>query len=167
MRLPGSLKSEGPFAHARTVTVSIHGRMSKSPTEHKQGAARPNPSRSHLHLPKMSHKTHFSLAVLDLFAVKTSTAVHQAVKMSHQLILVHKNTLTQELVDFSQSGGRKQRAKKVPGKSSGVRSCDPQLATLASLGACPSCSPATASALRFFSPFILRVRSLDRSCFCM
>lgn len=43
----------------------------------------------------------------------------------------------------------------------------PQFATLASLGACSSSSLTTASAFRFLSPFILRVRSLDRSCFCM
>lgn len=42
-----------------------------------------------------------------------------------------------------------------------------QLSTLDTLGACPSWSSATTSPLLFLRPFILRVCSLDRSCFCM
>lgn len=42
-----------------------------------------------------------------------------------------------------------------------------QLPSLATLVACPSWSSATASPFLFLRPFILRVCSLDKSCFCM
>lgn len=82
-----------------------------------------------------------------------------------------RGSCDEETCDVHTEQKKKNRsASFLPGRLSRVQqpvTVRAQLSTLDTLGACPSWSSATMSPLLFLRPFILRVCSLDRSCFCM